>query len=118
MVWVHFLACAAFADPVRYFPDPLNKFPVRSRKFPVPLRREFAAKLMKRLRKLGLEIQVLAKTAKIPCIFPVNREIHAETGSQRTARTTTQSAGLASLLSTLREAAVFCSFRGFLLSNV
>lgn len=38
--------------------------------------------------ELGPNTQTLPKTAKIPCIFPVNREIQAETGSLMTVRTT------------------------------
>ena len=92
-----FFAHAAFAVPARCFPDPLRYFPVRSRKFPVPLRREFAAKILKTLRELSRKTQNSVRIAKFPCIFPVNREFRTETGSQQTARTTTQSEGLASL---------------------
>jgi hypothetical protein len=37
------------------------------------------------------EARLAAEIKKIPCIFPVNRELPAETGSYLTAHTTTQS---------------------------
>jgi hypothetical protein len=67
-------------------------------KFPVPLRREFGFKLLDLRADQPRKSGCMPVSAKFPVNFPVSREFGAETGSNLTASSATQSGLSVSLL--------------------
>jgi hypothetical protein len=88
---IRFPAFPGRLDALPSFPVPVRNFPVIENNFPVNRCRELPGN---RCGTAAFRTDVAPKRpeiAKFPVIFPVSREIQAETGSYLTAHTTIQS---------------------------
>jgi hypothetical protein len=91
------------------FPDRDGNFPAPPKKFPLPPPREFVCNPLSLLCRREFRFQ-RPKNEKFPVNFPVSRESGRETGSLRTASSTTQSRHFARPIRHLKKSPVFTCF--------